>query len=521
MPSNSNSNADQAIENDIDNMLAILAAQFPICTANDEFHFFPQIPPGPRYWSRWDDFSPESIADICAGLLTWQQRIIKWQASVQTPQLPTDLQLMRRVMQTLYEQLVHAGPHRCQPTFYLTIMGIGLAESIEAGPRCFAQRLKGATAFLEQAASNLVQVPRIFARLGIEMAARLQSWMKSLSDRGHQVSPAVSALQAFGSQLERCQADAAFLPSIDRYARIVSAHYGCRADMGAIESELDDEIDETAGLLRQSAERIGRGKSWQTAVADLKPPDANIPPRQHFRNVVERLEKHCIEHGLVPPELPQRCPVTVLPIPHYILPVRSSAAFSAAPGHPARGGTFFIAEDAGGGKVPADYRLLAAHETYPGHHLLDTSRWSHERPLRRSIEFPLFYEGWASFSEELLFETGFFGGPVDELLMAKRRFWRAARGRVDYNIHCRRQSLQQAADFLSGHGMARPRARAMVERYTLKPGYQLAYTIGRRRFRRLFDSFSGADKAAGFTRLVLTQGEIEFDQLETIIVQGG
>ena len=521
MASNDKQRKAQQIENDIGEMLDILAAQFPICTSNDEFHFFPQIPPGPGYWACWDDFKPESIARIRAQLLEWQQRIEAWRQFTLPDAQQMDLLLMRRVFQTLYEQLTDVDVHRYQPTFYLTIMGIGLAEGFEAGPRCLSQRLAGAPAFLEQAAGNLMRVPSILCRLGGEMAARLQRWLQSLPDSDHQVSSVVTALAAFGSHLKRSQADVGFLPPVERYARIVSAHYGCRSELAAIDDALDCEIAETEKLLRHYADRVDRGQTWQTVVAGLTPPDTDIRPQQHYRNAIDRLEQHCIDLGLVPAAQTQSCPVTVWPIPDYMRPVRSNAAFSAAPGHPARGGTFFIAKDAPGVAVPADYRLLAAHETYPGHHLLDTSRWNHKRPLRRPVEFPLFYEGWASFSEELLFDTGFFRGRIDDLLMAKRRFWRALRGRVDFNIHCQRQSLEQAADLLAAHGMAPQRAQAMVERYILKPGDQLSYTIGRRRFRRLYDRFFNSRQAVDFARLVLAQGEIEFDQLEAIMAQGG
>ena len=40
-----------------------LAAQFPICMASDEFHFFPQAKARKSDWSRWDDFSTESLAN--------------------------------------------------------------------------------------------------------------------------------------------------------------------------------------------------------------------------------------------------------------------------------------------------------------------------------------------------------------------------------------------------------------------------------------------------------------------------
>jgi uncharacterized protein (DUF885 family) len=203
-------------------------------------------------------------------------------------------------------------------------------------------------------------------------------------------------------------------------------------------------------------------------------------------------------------------------------PVRSNAAYSMPPVHPPRGGTFFILQTGRTAPIPADYQLLAAHETFPGHHLLDTCRWGHERPVRRHIEFPIFYEGWASFAEELMFETRFFSGPVNRLLMAKRRFWRALRGRADFDIHMHRRTLDEAAAFLSSQGMAPRRAMAMVRRYSLKPGYQLAYTIGRRRFWRLYDNFNPQEKnPVGFARRVLAQGEIGFNHLEQVLRQGG
>jgi uncharacterized protein (DUF885 family) len=108
------------------------------------------------------------------------------------------------------------------------------------------------------------------------------------------------------------------------------------------------------------------------------------------------------------------------------------------------------------------------------------------------------------------------------MLMAKRRFWRALRGRVDFDIHMHRRTLDEAAACLSAQGMAPRRAMAMVRRYSLKPGYQLAYTIGRRRFWRLYDNYCPKEKnPVGFARRVLAQGEIGFNHLEQVLRQGG
>jgi uncharacterized protein (DUF885 family) len=187
------------------------------------------------------------------------------------------------------------------------------------------------------------------------------------------------------------------------------------------------------------------------------------------------------------------------------------------PGHPPSGGTFFVAQSANSRDVPQDFRLLIAHETFPGHHLLDASRWNLDNRLRRHIEFPIFYEGWASFSEEILFDTGFFAGPIDRLLLAKRRYWRAVRGLVDLDIQTGARSLGQAAEHLCRIGLNRNSSHGAVRRYALKPGYQLSYTMGRCEFRKLYNRALDAGwSPAEFTRQVLEEGEIGLDNLERV-----
>ena len=313
------------------------------------------------------------------------------------------------------------------------------------------------------------------------------------------------------------------LPPLALYERMAVDHMGCQLKLADIARELELEIAQTRLILMRSAASLAPGRPWQTVVDGLpRPPVLAGGVKPIYQKTITELARHCSSRGLITPGEVTQCPVSVLGIPDYMRPVRSNAAYSMPPGNPPQGGTFFVLESGNRAMVPADFRLLAAHETYPGHHLLDTRRWCHERPVRRHIEFPIFYEGWASFAEEILFDTGFFSGPIDRMLMAKRRFWRAMRGQIDFDIHMRRRSLDEAVAFLTAQGMDRRRADAMVHRYSLKPGYQLAYTIGRRRFRRLYDDWcrQGKDPVA-FAQRVVAQGEIGFDHLAQSLQQGG
>jgi len=522
---------DLTTDNPVDDHLALLAAevfdslamQFPICMASDEFHFFPQARARAFDWSRWDDFSATALADVIGKLTQWEHDLGHHPPSASPSAHAIDTAMLRRVIRTLRDQLARVKVHETQPTFYLTIVGIGLAEALEAGSQALEARLKHLPGFLDQARGNLKRIPGLFRDLGIDMLVKQRRWLGSLRLSEAHRGPITDAFQRLDTHLRQVPVVEDFLLPVALYERIAVDHMGCSLTPEEITRELDLEIAETQSILDQSAASTAHGRPWQAVVDALPRPP--MPPggaQQIYRNTISELARHCSSQGLIAADEVGQCPVTVQGIPDYMRPVRSNAAYSMPPIHPPRGGTFFILETGQGASIPADYRLLTAHETYPGHHLLDTGRWRHARPIRRHIEFPIFYEGWASFAEELMFETGFFSGPVDRMLMAKRRFWRAVRGQIDFDIHMRRRTLDEAAAFLASQGMDRGRATAMVRRYSLKPGYQLAYTMGRRRFRRLYDDccLKGTNPVA-FARRVLAQGEIDFHHLAQILQQGG
>lgn len=506
-----------------DDAFETLAARFPVCMGSDEFHFFPQARARAFDWAHWDDFSPAGIDDTIGRLQRWDRQLDHYLGAPSSLAGAIDADMLQRVLRTLGDQLAHARVHQTQPTFYLTIVGIGLAEAVAAGPELLTARLAALPAFLDQARRNLQSIPRLFRDMGTDMLGKQQAWIASLPIAEESRAPLEKAYQRLGSHLEEMAVTDSFLPPVALYERIAYHHMGCQLALDDIARELERELAETRALAEQSAAAIAPGEQWPAVVDALpRPAVAAGGAGDIYRTIILELSRHCTDCGLVSADLVQQCPVTVEPIPAYMRPVRSNAAFSMPPQHPPRGGTFFILDTGADAWVPPDYRLLTAHETFPGHHLLDTSRWDHVRPVRRHIEFPLFYEGWASFAEELLFDTDFFSGPADHLLMAKRRFWRALRGQVDFDIHTRRRTLDEAAKLLCAAGMDRQQATAMVRRYCLKPGYQLAYTIGRRRFRRLYDTYrEQATDPGAFARCVLSQGEIGFEHLSLILQQGG
>jgi uncharacterized protein (DUF885 family) len=498
-------------------MIDALKHQFPVCLSSDEFHFFPQAVPEIGRGSEWDDFSDERVAAVAGKLSSWETALRSIETSAASTADRIDAVVLRRIATALREQLTLVAPQRSQPTFHLTVLAIGLAEALEAGEEHWRLRIEAVPAFLERARKTLRDVPQLFHEMGLEMTRKISGWLAGMAEHRHGVEKALSAKERFDRHLRTLPGSPEFRLEPELYARVAEAHIGCALPVEEISAWLDREIAETRRLLEKESERMNPDRPWQETAARLSRPLSGETPEKHYRTIIDQLAWHCVEQGLVAPELVAATPIRVMPVPDHLRPVRSVAAYSMPPGHPPRGGTFFTAPGRTD-RLPGDWELLTAHETYPGHHLLDARRWGLGRALRRHIEFPLFYEGWASFSEEVLFDTGFFSGGTNRFLMAKRRFWRAMRGRLDISLHWERRTPAEAATFMTDEGLDRKTAAAMVRRYALKPGYQLCYTIGRLKFRRLYDRWTEENRDHGeFVRRVMAEGEIGLDLLEEVL----
>ena len=112
--------------------------------------------------------------------------------------------------------------------------------------------------------------------------------------------------------------------------------------------------------------------------------------------------------------------------------------------------------------------------------------------------------------------TGSVPSDYDRLQLARRRLWRAIRGKLDLKLQTGAMDIETAARYLSQTGIGISRARATVRKYALNPGYQLCYTIGLRYFLDLFTNF-GRNRPQWFAKTVLTQGEIGFNDLREVL----
>ena len=509
------------------NMFEVLARTFPVACASDEFFYFPQVRLPEPQWSTWDCFSLDTVAELVQRLSGWENELDLLASHESDLEVQIDIALLQHFSRTLREHLSEVRIWEFQPTFYLTLVCIGLAEAMESEDSAAKHdRARSLTTFLDQASRNLNCVPVLFRDIALEMVSDTRNYLGFLGKTLPELLSALAALDRFEDVLKNVSTREDFLLPRELLEYILRFHIHCEMNIQEINHTLDQEIDDMQRILDDEARsfvpdgsKVKRGHPlWWKALKSIPMPAVGKEGLVGlYQSEVNRLAKHCLEQGLVSPSLVDSCPVRVVSMPSFLSAIRTASSYSIPPKHPPSGGTFYILNndvpDEAQQKHHREYRMLSAHETYPGHHLLDVSRWSFTRPCRRAVEQPIFYEGWACFAEELMRLTGYFSEPGDRLLLAKRRLWRAIRGKVDIGLQTGTMDISTAAEYLKETSISIEQAMSSVRKYTLNPGYQLCYTLGLRRFLDLFARYSG-DNLPNFVKTVLNQGEIDFTDLE-------
>lgn len=142
------------------------------------------------------------------------------------------------------------------------------------------------------------------------------------------------------------------------------------------------------------------------------------------------------------------------------------------------------------------YEMLALtmHEAVPGHHhqYALVREMENQHPIRQTMGFTAFGEGWALYAESLGLEigdqatNGLYADPYDNFGRLNMEMWRALRLVVDTGIHAKGWTRQQAIDYMTGNSALAPHNIASeVDRYIGWPGQATGYMLGQLAIRGL------------------------------------
>ena len=158
----------------------------------------------------------------------------------------------------------------------------------------------------------------------------------------------------------------------------------------------------------------------------------------------------------------------------------------------------------------------AAHEAMPGHFLQLSIARRHSDYIRKIQYSGVFAEGWAFYGEEMFVRLGLYGDDLDARLFTAR--WERVRGArvvVDVKMASGEWTLAQAAKFFEEQsGFTKSASEAAVAGYALRPGYVLAYTVGRLQLEELLAQYQHrmGDKGSlhDFHDRLLSYGSVPF-----------
>jgi uncharacterized protein (DUF885 family) len=301
----------------------------------------------------------------------------------------------------------------------------------------------------------------------------------------------------------------------DRLKEILDTCLSYSKSPEEISEAAQDAYHETQEKLRALSEKIDSRKTWDILVYEKRPSVTSSSAFMAlYENQVKDLRRFFYNQDII--SFPRGEEVTVLRTPAYLQSLRATASYSAPlTGNRKSNGVFYLTpgkEDLA--KISAHCPYLSAHETYPGHHILDHLRIHHPNSIRRQIESPLFYEGWACYAEQILDELGYVKDLRQQLIGLKRQLWRNLRAELDIKLQTGRISLDQAAKEIENLGFSRERAERQIRRFALTPGYQLCYFMGNHEIVRLREQFSSRLGLKAFHDTLLGGGEIPFHLVE-------
>ena len=518
-----------------------LARRFPVMCASDEFHFLPRAQAAVKYYDKLDNLDSLAIAESIEKAKSFQKAFARLGESEKALETRIDLQILQANIAGFIIEFDKKRTWQFNPLLYLKIAFIGLDHALtkpadEDGERVnrVLARLSETHRVLEQALKNITAVPQTYHQASRSMVADCRPYLKRVAkDLTERISgkpatmlpvymektaAALDALDRFLSSLTP-QPDQDF--AVKTLPLTLKDHFLSARSVDEIYQMAVEDWHANLELLEKLKTKIDPSSSWQDLYHGYFPSDIGKSDTMSlYQKEIERLRSFFGRRGFKAEELDT--PVEIAETPDYLRSVRGAASFAAAFSADVREKSYFYITThlAGQNTATADnllkkrfhreFKSLTAHETIPGHHYLDGVRRKLANPVRRQIESPLFYEGWASYAEYLLIDSGYITSPLDLLVDYKRRLWRSARCQVDVGLTTEKISLDDAIHLLNVCGFSPEEARRQVDRFRLNPGYQLCYSLGCHELKQLKASCGRQMKETDFHTLLLEGGELPF-----------
>ena len=427
--------------------------------------------------------------------------------------------------------------------FSVALQGIYLLREREFAPlperaRCILSRLRQIPRLLTEGMSNLLYPPRVFIELALEVTDAGEKFIaETVSTLGTQLPALADELSRTGSEARFAMEEARKILQ-EKYLPGAGEDFAIGEELFNFKLRVDHVLPHTAAdlwdlgeeavassesQLEREALGIAGTKDWRELIGEFR----KVHPEPGellavYRQEMGRAREFVIARGLAVLAPGEELEVVATPV--FERPTTPYAALVPPAAFDEKQKGFFFVTPVEN-SLPSEERrerlqehsryaipIIACHEGYPGHHLQLTLANQHPSRVRRVLGTPVFWEGWALYCEEMMYEEGFYQDPRCRLFQLKDQLWRACRILADVGLHVRGKTRAWAVDLLVERaGLARANAAMEVERYCSTPTYQLSYYVGKLQIlelRRRWQVRSGSSPLGDFHNWVLSFGSL-------------
>ena len=312
--------------------------------------------------------------------------------------------------------------------------------------------------------------------------AGLQAQFRASSEKA---SKAMAELAAW-LEAQRATANQDFALGADRFARMVSATEGVDTSLDALDAAGRTDLKRNQEALKAECARFAAGQTIQACMAKMNADKPVGGPVAEARRQIPVLRAFVVAKDLV--TIPDRKQALVEESPPYN---RQNSAYIDPPGPFERGipSIYYISppdpswdQATRDAFVPGKDDLLftSIHEVMPGHFL--QFRHANRSPslFGRLFVGYAFAEGWAHYTEEMMWEAGVNGGtPSTHIGQLSNALLRDCRYLSAIGLHARGMTQDQSRRlFVDECYQDEGTARQQAARGTYDPAY-LNYTMGK------------------------------------------
>jgi len=475
------------------------------------------------FYRAWFRYHPERAVDLgvegyshllapygdddMGALITLNEKLIDAVDEIDSDALDPDQRIDLRLMygQAYLEskQLIENDWRLRDPSRFLPVNAIYQLTIRNVKDRCGAlrDRLKAIPGHLRGAKGHLLTVPEAIPAVWLESAI-FEAREGANYFRGLHEHPLVKPCRVYG-ELEKAA------HALDEFAHFLGHDIGARAtgsfacgkayfeDRLAYLHGLDASADElnTFGQklydqVWQELQRVTvelQGNDDVAALTDkirheyqVKPPLLEV-----YKNAMQAAHDFIELHDLV--SVPKRTFLHVVETPRFLQNQIPFAAYvDPVPTDTSQTGYYYVTPpqdaDSRGEHNFISIRHTCVHEAWPGHHLqfVTANLQSRSSTLPRLVNSSAtMYEGWALYSEQLMYEQGFLDRPESRFILLKDRLWRALRVKLDVALHVNGTTLAAAADTMCDRlGFSHAQAIGDLSWYTRSPTVPMGYATG-------------------------------------------